>query len=154
MQNPRKNSMIRSMLLSAMWVIMGMSTSHAATKQQPVAQTVNQDWQLLMFSIPGCSSCVMMREQVIEPMIAAGIILPTQFEEVLQRSDADWQYVRGIGYKQIRELKVTYQTSLFPTVIAVDGKGNRLTENIVGMTSLEHYRQLMDALVQKLQQRP
>jgi len=135
----------------AMCCVMLFALPSQAAPAKPT--TLNQDWQLLLFTIPGCSSCIMMREQVIEPMITAGIIKPNQFEEVMQRSDADWQYVRGIGYKQIREIKVTYQTSLFPTLVAVDLQGNRLTENIVGMTSVEHYRQLMDKLVQQLQQR-
>ena len=153
-QHIKRSLLIIPMLTCVLGLMMVVGTASAAAPKPAVAvKAPNQDWQLLLFTIPGCSSCIMMREQVIEPMIAAGIILPTQFEEVMQRSDADWQYVRGVGYKQIREIKVTYQTSLFPTLVAVDNQGNRLTENIVGMTSVEHYRKLMDALVQQLQQR-
>ncbi len=108
------------------------------------------DWQLLLFTIPGCTYCQTMRNQVIEPMIEAGSIKPAQFEEVLEKSDADWQYVRGVGYQQIRVLKQRYQTSLFPTLVVIDGQGNKLTDNMVGMTSVEHYRAKMDVLVQQL----
>lgn len=108
------------------------------------------DWQLLLFTIPGCTYCQTMLHQVIEPMIDEGKIRSNQFEEVLEKSDADWQYVRGVGYQQIRVLKKRYQTSLFPTLVVIDGSGNKLGDNLVGMTSVEHYRAKMDVLVGQL----
>lgn len=101
---------------------------------------ISDRWQLLLFTIPGCSSCIMMRQEVIEPMIETGVIQANQFEEVLQMTESDWQYVHGVGYRQIRDLKNRYQTSLFPTLVILDQQGNKVADNIVGMTSVEHYR--------------
>lgn len=119
--------------------------AHATKQAQP-----SHNWQLLLFTIPGCSSCITMRDQVIHPMIAAGLIQPDQFEEVVQVSDADWQYVRGAGYKQIREWKSIYKTSLFPTLVITDRQGNKIADNIVGMTSAEHYRTKLENLLKTL----
>jgi thioredoxin-related protein len=116
--------------------------------------SARDDWQLLLFTIPGCTYCQSMRNHVIEPMIDAGLIRPNQFEEVLEKSDADWQYVRGVGYQQIRVLKKRYQTSLFPTLVVIDGQGNKLSDNMVGMTSVEHYRTKMETLIQQLNSLP
>jgi thioredoxin-related protein len=131
----------------------GFSAEKEAKNATPQESTVNKhQWQLLLFTIPGCSSCITMRDQVIEPMIATGHIHPLQFTEIIQVSDADWFYVRGLGYDQIRNLKVRYKTSLFPTLVVTDMQGNKLAENIVGMTSVEHYRAKLDALIAKLEQ--
>ena len=116
-------------------VFVGLGVGYAAeNKVEPTSgkqqtQPVHQ-WQLLLFTIPGCSSCITMRDQVIEPMIATGHIHPLQFTEIIQVSDADWFYVRGLGYDQIRNLKVRYKTSLFPTLVVTDMQGNKLAENI------------------------
>ncbi len=131
----------------------GFSAEKEAKNATPQESPVNKhQWQLLLFTIPGCSSCITMRDQVIEPMIATGHIHPLQFTEIIQVSDADWFYVRGLGYDQIRNLKVRYKTSLFPTLVVTDMQGNKLAENIVGMTSVEHYRAKLDALIAKLEQ--
>lgn len=114
------------------------------------AQVYSKNFQLLLFSTPGCTFCMTMRDKVITPLIEAGQIQPEQFEEVMQYSDADWQYVRGAGYKQIRDWKNIYQTSLFPTLVIVDLKGNKITDNIVGMTSPEHYRLKLEAILKTI----
>lgn len=147
-----------SMLLATL-VVSQNAISHAAevsTKKEPtkVQATPAHHWQLLLFTIPGCSSCITMRNQVIEPLIESGHIHPMQFSEVLQVSDADWHYVRGLGYDQIRNLKVKYKTSLFPTLVTIDAEGNKIAENIVGITSVEHYRAKLEKLIAELDKKP
>lgn len=127
-----------------------VQTSDAASVQA----TETHKWQFLLFTIPGCSSCITMRNDVIEPMIKSGHIHPLQFSEVVQVSDADWHYVRGLGYDQIRNLKVRYKTSLFPTLVTIDAQGNKIAENIVGMTSVEHYRAKLEKLIAELDKKP
>lgn len=143
-----------SMLLATL-VVSQIAISHAAeisTKKEPtkVQAIPAHHWQFLLFTIPGCSSCITMRNQVIEPLIESGHIHPMQFSEVVQVSDADWHYVRGLGYDQIRNLKVKYKTSLFPTLVTIDAQGNKIAENIVGITSVEHYRTKLEKLIVEL----
>jgi thioredoxin-related protein len=145
-------------------VCVALTSSHLAVSLAAEKQATSADhsaivspahhWQLLLFTIPGCSACITMRHQVIEPMIATGHIHPLQFSEVVQVSDADWHYVRGVGYDQIRNLKVKYKTSLFPTLVAIDMNGNKLAENMVGVTSVEHYRAKLEALIAQLEKNP
>jgi thioredoxin-related protein len=148
-------SLYSTRLLSVL-LLCFMPLLHAAEKINTKAATVvtqptySKNFQLLLFSTPGCTYCMTMRDQVIHPMIEAGQIQPEQFEEVMQYSDADWQYVRGAGYKQIRDWKSIYKTSLFPTLVIVDLQGNKIAENIVGMTSPEHYRLKLDALLKTI----
>lgn len=140
--------------LLPMLLLCFMPLLHAAdkvsTKATITQPAYSKNFQLLLFSTPGCTYCISMRDQVIHPMIEAGQIQPEQFEEVMQYSDADWQYVRGAGYKQIREWKSIYKTSLFPTLVIVDLQGNKIAENIVGMTSPEHYRLKLEALLKTI----
>lgn len=144
---------LRMMFLTAasvvmlMTVISGQATAAEASKS---SLSNTPKWHILMFSLPGCSSCISMRQQVIDPMIEAGEIAPNQFDEVFQVSDADWHFVRGLGYRQIREIKTQYQTSLFPTLVFLDEKGNKIADNIVGMTSAEFYRKKMNTVIEKL----
>jgi len=147
------------LLLLVAFAASNISVSSAAEKQiNPIAHSEERvpshHWQLLLFTIPGCSACITMRHQVIEPMIEAGYIHPRQFSEVIQVSDADWHYVRGVGYDQIRNLKVKYKTSLFPTLVAIDMQGNKIAENMVGVTSVEHYRAKLVALIAQLEKSP
>ncbi|HQR96139.1 MAG: hypothetical protein B7Z05_07825 [Thiotrichales bacterium 32-46-8] len=147
-----------SMLLATL-VVSQIAISHAAeisTKKEPtkVQAIPAHHWQFLLFTIPGCSSCITMRNQVIEPLIESGHIHPMQFSEVVQVSDADWHYVRGLGYDQIRNLKVKYKTSLFPTLVTIDAQGNKIAENIVGITSVEHYRTKLEKLIVELDKKP
>jgi thioredoxin-related protein len=139
--------------LSPFMLLQAAETKTTISVAKEVSSPVHQ-WQLLLFTIPGCSSCITMRHQVIEPMIEAGFIHPMQFSEVIQVSDADWHYVRGLGYDQIRNLKVRYKTSLFPTLVAIDAQGNKIAENIVGMTSVEHYRTKLEQLIIQLEKKP
>lgn len=149
---PLISTLIASLLLSH--AVMSKAAETQAIKEAAKAQAAPaQKWQFLLFTIPGCSSCITMRDQVIEPMIATGQIHPMQFSEVVQVSDADWHYVRGLGYDQIRNLKVRYKTSLFPTLVTIDAEGNKIAENIVGMTSVEHYRAKLEKLIAEIDQR-
>lgn len=145
--------LVASLVFSAFGVGYAAENKDSPTSGKEQAQPAHQ-WQLLLFTIPGCSSCITMRDQVIEPMIATGHIHPLQFSEVVQVSDADWHYVRGLGYDQIRNLKVRYKTSLFPTLVVVDAQGNKIGENIVGMTSVEHYRAKLESLIAQLEKSP
>lgn len=144
-----------TLLVTQLSPIQAAEQKTQSTTSTPTASTAPaHQWQFLLFTIPGCSSCITMREQVIEPMIATGHIHPLQFSEVVQVSDADWHYVRGLGYDQIRNLKVRYKTSLFPTLVTVDAQGNKIAENIVGMTSVEHYRAKLEKLIAEIDKKP
>lgn len=116
-------------------------------------QTQMKPWQMVLFTIPGCSSCITMRDQVIEPLMELGKIQPIQFTEVVQHSDADWYYIRGLGHQQIRDLKKRYQTSLFPTLVFLDMQGNKIADNVVGVTSVEHYRTKLTQIIDELNNR-
>lgn len=144
---------VGGMMLALLSLSLPVQAAPPAAKPA-AAVSVNKDWKILLFTIPGCTSCQMMVNDVIGPMMETGDIAAHQFEEIVERSDADWQYVPGVGYKQIRELKKTYQTSLFPTLVMVDSQGRRLSDNLVGMTSVEHYRALLAALIQQVEARP
>lgn len=130
-----------------------VQTKQAEQAAQSLIEAGYKPWQIVLFTIPGCSACITMREQVIGHLIETGKLHPQQFTEALQHTDADWYYVRGVGQQQIRDAKKRYQTSLFPTLVFIDMQGNKIADNIVGVTSVEHYRDKLEKRIELLNAR-
>lgn len=120
----------------------------------PAAQPAKQ-YYVVLFTVDGCAFCKMLRERVMEPMVASGELPAAQFYEINMTDKSEWFYFDPMNdYIQKRDLYNKYDLGLFPTTVILDDHANLLAPKLVGITTPEKFqRQLQDAL-HKLSQRP
>ncbi len=109
-------------------------------------------WYVVLFVVNGCPYCKMMREQVIDPMIATGEIPPQQFYEINMTNKSEWFYFDPMDtYLQKRDLYKRYDLGLFPTTVILDKRANLLSPKLVGITTPEKFRQKLKAALDQLE---
>jgi thioredoxin-related protein len=99
---------------------------------------------LLEFAADHCEYCVLLEEEVLQPML-----LDRDYDRrVLVRKLTIDQPARLRDFAGHRvtaaQLAERYRISVTPTLIFVDRRGHELTERMVGVTTLEFYAGYLD----------
>jgi len=154
--------MIRSILLLLLFFT---NVSIAEELTLPVAKDFLMDSQkvwkqkipiLIMFSIPDCRYCKIIKEEVLSPMATMD-----EYNEkiIIRHINADsFDEINNFYNEEVlhNEFAFKYAVNFFPTVILVDNYGSTLGK-IIGVPSEELYWTDLDEVIEKstkkLQQR-
>ena len=104
---------------------------------------------LLMFSTDGCPYCEMLKEEFLIPMLISGdyqnkvIIREVHVSEYDQIIDFSGQSL------SLEDFSSHYGVTLFPTMVLVDARGNKLVNNIVGITTPSLFGGTIDDSINK-----
>ena len=104
---------------------------------------------LLMFSTEGCPYCELLKEEFLIPMLISGdytdkvIIREVHISEYDQVIDFSGQSLSMDDFSQ------HYGVTLFPTMVLIDARGNKLVNNIVGITTPSLFGGIIDDNIDK-----
>jgi len=139
--------MLRPLLF---FLLLATGLANAQSPQPPAAS-----YYVVMFTVDGCAFCKMLRERVMQPMIASGELPAERFYEINMTDKSEWFFFDPMNdYLQKRDLYRKYDLGLFPTTVILDDRAELLAPRLVGITTPEKFqRQLQDAL-RRLTSRP
>ncbi len=109
--------------------------AEARERNLPIMLTVGAEW---------CEFCHILREEVLDPMALGGDYDgKVMFMRYL--SIDEHQPIPDVNGQPIRkdELARRYKADLTPTVIFIDGQGQKVAANIVGIANIELYTTLI-----------
>lgn len=108
---------------------------------------------LLEMSASYCGYCETLEEHIIKPMIRSG-----DYEDyvLIRKLDIDSRYpMKDIDGSTSSPAQIAYRlnVSLTPTLLFLDGKGNEVSERILGVNTLELYGAYVDEALLQGQQK-
>ncbi len=120
-----------------------------AVALQIEAQMSSQNrWPIIIFvSLSSCEFCHQLRQQVLQPMTAAGdlqhraILREVSLDDDFQLKDFVGQRVSG------REFSARYKVSVTPTLLFLDANGVEVSKRIVGIRDIDYYEFYLDRAI-------
>lgn len=139
--------MIRSILIAIFLAFFPLTT--------PAAQPEKHPYYVVLFTVDGCAFCQMLRERVMEPMVASGELPADQFYEINMTRKSEWFFFDPMNdYIQKRDLYKKYALGLFPTTVILDNRAELLAPPLVGITTPEKFQRQLQNALHKLNTRP
>jgi len=154
-----ETGMLKKLLVALL--VLPVQAAHADPVVLPVPSDLRQEARLVqqtkqplivLFSLPGCSYCKVVRENYLAPLIrdAAPADRPL-IREVDITSDAPLKGFEGEALTQKR-FAANYRVKITPTVILMDGTGALLTDRLVGGDTAGFYGAYLDNAISAAQQ--
>lgn len=104
---------------------------------------------MLLVSQVHCPYCVLIKEEIIHPMIRGDDFADQLLirELIIDKADT----IRSFNGKSVSAMKFAKQhgASLTPTLLFLDPKGNELTERMIGINTPEMYFYYVDQAIRK-----
>lgn len=119
-------------------------TDFASTKEEALNSS---KLIMLELSASGCGYCKILEEEVIKPMLRSGdykdsvLIRNLKIDDTYLLSDTTGKQLTPAELANKYKLKVT------PTLLFLDGKGNEVSEKLVGVYLLDFYSHYVDQAI-------
>jgi thioredoxin-related protein len=105
---------------------------------------------VVMTTLKGCPFCDVVRDQFLQPALAAGRLFAVQVDvRDRQTPLQDFAGSTRTGADMAREWKARFA----PTVLFLDAQGREIAERLVGVTLIEFYDQYLWQRIGQAQQR-
>jgi len=102
---------------------------------------------IVFVSQPGCEYCHLLREQVLHPMIEAGIL---EGKSILREVSLDDGFVLiDFEGRKVsgREFAQRYGAFVTPTLLFLDSDGQEVSDPLVGISNIEYYGVYLDRAI-------
>ena len=155
MRNHYRHWLLSGLAILALFNLSGCNNaSHAQTHLSELndLQTLGQQAKqqelpiMLLFSAKWCEYCIVLKEQVINPMLINGMY------------EGKWLFIRQVSIDDSEPLKMVdgsvvkksdwaykLNADLTPTIVFIDGNGKKIAEPIIGISEITLYASLIHA---------